>query len=138
MNPGDLLTGGCLCGAVRYEIATPPLGTSYCHCEDCRRASGAPAVAWTFFRSSSLRFTASPPKTLHWAERERTFCPHCGTPISFFDPSIPQIFEVTTASLDRPEDFPPGDHNWVSDRLPWFPTGDGLPEFPENSPPPAA
>ncbi|MDX2080984.1 MAG: GFA family protein [Terrimicrobiaceae bacterium] len=135
--PGSLPhTGGCLCGSVRYEIDEHPLGTSYCHCEDCRRASGAPATAWTFFRSGSLRFVASLPKTLQWAGRERTFCPNCGTPLTFLDPALPHIFEVTTGSLDHPGQFPPGDHNWINDRLAWFPTGDGLPEFPENSPPP--
>ncbi len=131
---GLTISGGCLCGQVRYEIDAPPAGTTYCHCQDCRRASGAPVMAWTFFPTGSLRFTSAAPRVLKWADRERTFCPSCGTPISFFDPAIPHQFEVTTCSLDAPERFVPNDHNWVCDQLPWFETRDALPRFEHNTP----
>ena len=133
-EPATPIRGRCLCGGVRYEIAGEPLGTSLCHCEDCRRASGAPAVAWTFFRSGALRWICGQPTTLRWADRERTFCPDCGTPLSFFDPEIPGQFEVTTCSLENPGAFPPGDHNWDEDRLPWFDPRPDLPRFLHNSP----
>lgn len=121
--------GGCLCGAIRYDISAAPIGTSYCHCEDCRKASGAPVLAWTFFPSGSLSFTKGVPAQFQWEGRERTFCPECGTPISFFDPNIPAEYEVTTCSLDHPDDHPPKDHTWVSDRVPWFETDDSLPRL---------
>jgi len=44
--PGQRLTGRCLCGAVRYECGAPISPAAFCHCESCRRASGAHAVAW--------------------------------------------------------------------------------------------
>jgi len=122
-----ILRGRCLCGAVAYELTAHPTGTSYCHCEDCRRASGAPVVAWTFFPAGSLTFSGRAPKVLRWANRERTFCPDCGTPLSFFDPSLPHQFEVTTCSLEDPGSMPPGDHTWTCDRLTWFETADSLP-----------
>ena len=122
-----MITGGCLCGATRYAIAADARYTSYCHCEDCRKASGAPVVAWTFFPADTLTWTKGKPKLLHFAGRERTFCPDCGTPLGFFDPEIPDEFEVTTCSLDQPELFPPLDHTWTVDRLPWFETADSLP-----------
>ncbi|WP_193211783.1 GFA family protein [Luteolibacter marinus] len=122
-----MITGGCLCGATRYAIDAQPRCTSYCHCEDCRRASGAPVVAWTFFPTGSLEWTKGAPKLLSFAERERGFCPECGTPLSFYDPAIPDEYEVTTCSLDDPSLLPPRDHNWVVDRLPWFETADSLP-----------
>jgi hypothetical protein len=125
----NIHSGGCLCGAIRYEISAPTLGTSYCHCEDCRKASGAPVLAWTFFPSGSLTFTKGVPKTLFWAGRERTFCGDCGTPLSFFDPDLPAEYEVTTCSLDQPEACPPKDHTWTCDRLPWFETSDSLPRL---------
>ncbi|MCB1132260.1 MAG: GFA family protein [Verrucomicrobiae bacterium] len=124
-----MIHGRCLCGAVRYAIDAQPRGTSYCHCEDCRRASGAPVVAWTFFPAGSLSWTHGKPKLLHFANRERTFCGDCGTPISFFDPAIPEIFEVTTCSLDEPDAMQPDDHNWVCDQLPWFATADEIPRY---------
>jgi hypothetical protein len=42
----DVRTGGCLCGAIRYHIAAPPVEALYCHCRICQRAHGAPVVAW--------------------------------------------------------------------------------------------
>jgi hypothetical protein len=122
-----MIGGGCLCGAVRYAIDARSRGTSLCHCGDCRRASGAPVVAWTFFPAGTLAWTRGKPRQLRFADRERTFCGDCGTPLSFFDPAIPELYEVTTCSLDQPGDHPPVDHNWVCDRLPWFDTADDLP-----------
>ncbi|QJE94932.1 GFA family protein [Luteolibacter luteus] len=122
-----MIKGGCLCGATRYEIGAEPRFTSYCHCEDCRKASGAPVVAWTFFPAGTLRWSHGEPKLLKFAGRERTFCPECGSPLSFFDPSFPSEYEVTTCSLDDPGLMPPHDHTWVEDRLSWFEVADTLP-----------
>lgn len=124
------MTGGCLCGAVRYRITVEPTGTTLCHCEDCRKASGAPVVAWTFFPGAIqtlLTFEGREPRLLEFAGRQRTFCPCCGSPISFYDPTLPDQFEVTTCTLDDAWRMSPVDHNWVCDRLPWFDTVDDLP-----------
>ena len=60
----------CFCGAIRYQVHGPALQTSYCHCDNSRRkASGAPAVAWTFFRSGPLEWLRGEPKTFHHADR---------------------------------------------------------------------
>jgi hypothetical protein len=127
--------GGCLCGAVRYEVTALPRKTSFCHCEDCRRASGAPVVAWTFFPAGTLQFVKGDPCKLHLADRERTFCGDCGTPLTFYDPTIPTEFEVTTCSLDEERLAPPpADHNWTSDVLPWLRLNEDLPAFEQNAP----
>lgn len=127
--------GGCLCGAVRYEINASLRKTSLCHCEDCRRASGAPVVAWTFFPHGTLRVLKGKPRLLVHAGRERTFCADCGTPLSFFDPEIPDEMEVTTCSLDHAFLAPqPEDHNWISDALPWLKVDDELPAYEQNTP----
>jgi hypothetical protein len=125
-------TGGCLCGAIRYRIQSRALQTTLCHCEDCRRASGAPAVAWTFFPTGTLTWEKGTPKTLHHADRQRTFCPDCGSPLTFFDPSIPHLFEANTNTLDHPELHPPADQCWLADALPW-PT-QNLPTYPHTAP----
>jgi len=129
-----VIEGGCLCGAVRYRVAVEPAQTTLCHCEDCRRASGAPAMAWTFFRSGSLEWTRGRPGRIEFAERERAFCRDCGTPLTFFDPSIPEWFEVSTGSLDRPEEQVPVDQCWVVDELPWFAGMPGLPRYEHAAP----
>jgi len=115
-----LIRGGCLCAAIRYKLYQAPLQTTLCHCEDCRRASGAPAVAWTFCKTGTIEWTKGQPKQLTFAERERFFCGDCGTPLMFRDPSIPELFEVTTNSLDDPSSYVPIDQCWMDDALPWF------------------
>jgi hypothetical protein len=129
-----MIEGGCLCGEVRYSLSKPALQTSLCHCEDCRKASGAHAVAWTFFHSGALEWTKGKPKTILFAQRERSFCGECGTPLMFFDPAIPHLFEVSTCSLDEPADFPPTDQCWLVDSLPWSGGIPDLPRFVEYSP----
>jgi hypothetical protein len=125
----EIHSGGCLCGAVRYEIRARFLQTTLCHCEDCRKASGAPFVAWSFFPSGSLVWTKGTPRTLNHADRERSFCGDCGSPLTFFDPSIPSLFEANTLTLDDPGCYPPVDQCWVCDELPWSANCLDLPRY---------
>jgi hypothetical protein len=129
-----MIEGGCLCGAVRYALSKPALRTCLCHCEDCRKASGAHAVAWTFFHTGALEWTKGIPKMIRFAERERSFCGDCGTPLMFFDPAIPHLFEVSTCSLDEPDRFPPEDQCWLVDALEWSGAVHALPRYDETSP----
>lgn len=126
--------GGCLCGAIRYQVNGPALQTSYCHCEDCRKASGAPAAAWTFFRSGTLEWLLGQPKILKHAERERSFCGDCGTPLKFYDPSLPDFFEMNTCTFDDPAPHVPTDQCWVHDEIPWASQLPSLPRFEFTSP----
>lgn len=73
---------------------------------------------------------------IRFAERERSFCSDCGTPLMFFDPAIPHLFEVSTCSLDHPEDFPPGDQCWIADSLGWAREMGSLPAYQGYSPMP--
>jgi hypothetical protein len=57
----------------------------------------------------------------------RTFCPTCGTPLTYQHDSHPDSIDVTVASLDDPSAFPPADHTWTSERIPWLELGDALP-----------
>lgn len=129
-----MIEGGCLCGAVRYAVSEPALQTSLCHCEDCRKASGSHAVAWTFFHTGAIEWIKGRPKVIVFAERERSFCGECGTPVMFFDPAIPHLFEVSTCSLDDPGKYPPKDQCWHADALPWSENLPKLPSYDEYSP----
>ncbi|HEY6641312.1 GFA family protein [Povalibacter sp.] len=112
--------GGCLCGAVRYRIAGQPRTSSICHCRTCRRASGAPSVAWFVVRTEQFSllhgdlstFASSMPVL-------RQFCGRCGSPIAYRHADDPASIELTTASLDDPESFPPSREIWLSHRLSW-------------------
>jgi catechol 2,3-dioxygenase-like lactoylglutathione lyase family enzyme len=124
--------GGCLCGAVRYRATGAPGAPTLCHCTSCRRAAGAPAVAWVtfaperfaFVRGEPARHRSSPPVV-------RSFCGRCGTPLTYVHEAFRGV-DVTTASLDAPERCPPADHTWVSERLRWWRPEPRWPEHPRS------
>lgn len=125
--------GGCLCGAVRFRAAGEPGNPTLCHCRTCRRAAGAPLVAWLTFARAGFAFTGAEPVRYRSSPGvARTFCGRCGTPLTYARDDEPETIDVTTASLDRPDELPPRDHTWVSHALAWiFETG-ALPRHPET------
>ena len=129
------VAGGCFCGAVRYEASGECSNTMVCHCQSCRRVAAAPVVAWVTFPSQGFRFTKGTPKEFRSsAPVLRTFCSSCGTPLSYHHDKHPDALDITTASLDEPERFPPTHHSWLGDDLGWVKFGDGLPAFQESRP----
>jgi len=134
MNP-NVMRGGCLCGSVRYEATGQPFNITHCHCSDCRRSSGAPFVTWASFRRDGFRFTTGQPRELRWAGRLRSFCPDCGTPLTFMAAADADEVDVTVCSVDQPAEITPGDHTWVEDRLPWVRVADGLPTYEQKREP---
>jgi hypothetical protein len=130
MNPNPI-QGGCLCGEVRYEVSGTPRDITHCHCEDCRRSSGAAFVTWASFRRDAFRFTAGKPREVIWAGRFREFCRDCGTPLTFLSAPDADEIDVTVCTFDSPALVEPADHTWTADRLPWIRLNDGLPEYRE-------
>ncbi len=126
-----VIAGGCLCGAVRYEASAPPYNITHCHCSDCRRGSGAAFVTWASFPRKGFRWTGSTvrPRELSWAGRLRSFCPECGTPLTFLAGADATEVDVTVCSFDQPDAVTPADHTWTDDRLPWMRLADGLPAY---------
>lgn len=124
-------TGGCLCGAVRYEIAERPTHGGYCHCRMCRRATGAPVFAGVSLRKSAFRLTRGEPKRYRSSERAfRWFCGDCGSPL-FFEPlDAPEFWEVLVGSLDDPSWVEMKAHIFTASQAPWFDVRDELPRFP--------
>ena len=121
--------GGCLCGAVRYEVRGEPSHETLCHCTFCRRASAAPVVAWfsvapeafSVMRGELKRFNSS-------AHAVRSFCGECGTPLTYQRHGIHEV-DITACSLDEPEAVPPRDHTFVRSALRWGAVEDGLPRY---------
>lgn len=126
--------GGCLCGAVRYEITGAVRNPCFCHCASCRRASGAPMVPWGTFARDSVHIT-------HGALTEfrssagvwRGFCAYCGTALTYRNEARSADLDVTLATLDEPALIPPRMHVWVAERLPWVSIGDQLPQFADDT-----
>ncbi|HEY5957431.1 MAG TPA: GFA family protein [Polyangiaceae bacterium] len=127
--------GGCLCGAVRYEVQGKPFNRTICHCSICRRAAGAPMVAWFSVAVNDFRFVAGNPKQFRSSPKgTRTFCPDCGTQLTFgFDDQANEL-DVTIASLDDPSLVPPSDHTFFRDRVSWLVLADDLPTYDEARP----
>ena len=129
------IEGGCFCGAVRYSASAAPSSSMICHCRSCRRAGGAPAVPWVTFAKADFRFTAGEPRFFASSPPvRRGFCAACGTPLTYEHAERPTEIDVTTASLDAPDAFPPTYHAWLADDLAWVRFGDGLPTFPRWRP----
>ncbi|HYZ61376.1 MAG TPA: GFA family protein [Acetobacteraceae bacterium] len=130
-----MLKGGCLCGHVRYEAGGEPFHPTICHCTMCRKAAGAPMVAWFSVPRTGYRLVAGvPARYASSPHAVRSFCPRCGTPLTFESTAYPEEIDITTASLDEPEAMPPADHTHVATRLPWVRLADALPEYPELRP----
>ena len=121
--------GGCLCGAVRYRAAGEPLYVAYCHCSLCRRASGAPVVAWAGFPDSAFAFIAGEAAFYDSSpQAARRFCSRCGTALTFRLHAESNV-DITLASLDDPETLRPAHHVFAGNKLDWVRIGDDLPQY---------
>ena len=129
------LAGGCLCGAIRYRIDHRDSDVAdYCHCAECRRASGAPVTAWVQVPPDRFAVTAgdatgyaSSPSSTRW------FCGVCGSQL-YMTSVDGHTTGILTATLDDPNQVPPTVHGWFSEHLAWFDTTDPLPRFPRHPP----
>jgi hypothetical protein len=120
--------GGCLCAKVRYSVSERPQISAICHCVSCRRASGAQSVAWLTFAIEGFSFvTGDPARYRSSAKVSRTFCGQCGTTLTYQHDDELDFIDVTAASLDDPEEFPPTHHVWMEDAISWDTANDGLP-----------
>ena len=126
--------GGCLCGAVRFRVTDTPLSSIICHCRTCRRASGAPSVAWlTVARSDFTVLSGVPTEFTSSAGVTRSFCSICGTPLTYKSDQNPDIIDVTTVSLDDPSLVPPTREVWLEHKLSWEATNRALDQYPGGS-----
>lgn len=125
------LEGGCLCRKVRYRVEGTPYDETVCHCTMCRRASGAPMVAWFTVPIGALRWSGEPARYRSSARVTRSFCASCGSALAFQRDELPGEIDLTMATLDDPGLVPPRDHTRTSGQLPWVVLGDGLPRFRE-------
>jgi hypothetical protein len=128
--PDSTLSGHCCCGEVRYRVDASPAKETICHCDTCRRASGAPLVAWFTVPTSRFQVVAGTIAHFRSSEHaERGFCPRCGTPLTFKSNHYPDEIDITTCSLDQPERIPPRDHTFTRSQLPWVTLVDELPRY---------
>lgn len=128
------IEGGCACGAIRYRSTAQPTGRTLCHCESCRRASGAPSVAWVIFPANAFAIVAGTPRERRSSEHvTRSFCGNCGTPFGYRSDRRPDVVDVQTATLDDPEAFAPEREIWTGEKLAWEVVNPSLPQFVRSS-----
>ena len=132
------LTGGCGCGAVRFEIDTPLVSALYCHCTRCQRRSGAAASASARIEPGSMRITEGEEHLRGWAPEgglEKVFCGECGSALLGRDPKTREIAIVRLGAVDGDPGVRPSARQFVAYAAPWEPLpDDGLPRFDERRP----
>jgi hypothetical protein len=137
-------TGGCLCGALRYEAFGEPLFAGHCYCADCQKASGSGFVPFMGFASSAVRFTGETrqftSKAANGGDAVRNFCPICGSLVFGGEVGKDDSFTIYAGSLDDPSSFHPKVAIFASNRPHWaiippgltvfdrMPPGDGPPQ----------
>lgn len=133
----DAITGGCLCGAIRYRLARRPSDVAHCHCRICRRSAGAAFLTWATVPRAEITVAGEPRWYRSSSLARRGFCPTCGTQLFFAqeaidpagladlplaeappaDPHGTTTLDVTVASLDAPDAVVPTRNIWVGTRL---------------------
>lgn len=136
-TPHIPVTGGCLCGAVRYASDAPPTEGAFCHCTICRRSYGGLSAALLRVAAAGFRITLGEPQRYRSSPiATRSFCATCGAPLAFAYDTAADLW-LTLGSLDHPEDWPmtPGaawgatSHTQATARVPWHEIDDGLPQL---------
>lgn len=127
--------GGCMCGAVRFRADGDTLSRCYCHCGDCRRASGAPVMAFVAYRAEYIEWSGQPEVYRSSPGVRRSFCRKCGTSLTYEDEKLPGEVYLAIGAFDEPESFAPEVHGYYSSRLRWLEIRDRLPRYEQSSKP---
>ena len=133
-----VLQGRCLCGAVRYECVGDTENASYCHCEDCKRATGGPYTVGVLVKVADLHVISGGVRrytTIADSGRQitREFCPNCGSPLFTRAEECPDLVFLKAGCLDEPELIKPSHHTWAEYAVPWAYPDENLPSYPEGS-----
>ncbi|MBD9679329.1 GFA family protein [Pseudomonas sp. PDM18] len=125
-------SGGCLCGAVRYEISGELAPIQVCHCSQCRKAQGGPFATNIPVQRSAFRLLSGESALAeHRAtpEKKRVFCSTCGSPIYSARDALPETLRVRAGTLDEPLRTKLEAHYYVDSRANWWPLEDNLPRY---------
>lgn len=135
---GQQLQGGCLCGAVRYEIDERPAAAAHCHCRSCQLALGAAFATWAKVPKDQFRIVRGEIARCETSPGvERGFCGRCGTSLTYDAAGEVEGQDwledawFSAVTLDDPSIVRPTAHVYISHQQPWIRMGDGLPRFSE-------
>ena len=126
------VSGACLCGAVRFEVALPTLFCAHCHCTMCQRNHGAGYVTWFAVPRRELAVVDGEDRLVRHRSSEhgtRSFCGECGSSLFCENTEHPDRMDIVLASVTGPIDRDPQLHVYYSDRAPWVEVNDSLPKL---------
>jgi hypothetical protein len=126
------VTGGCLCGRVRYEAEVFLRNGYICHCTICQKSTGQPAEITVLIRAGTLRYTKGEPKYFSTSKSGgRGFCEHCGSRLVWqaADPAEDWSTNLCVGGLDKPADAEMACHIYADTQLPWYRVREELPKF---------
>ena len=117
------ISGGCACGAIRYEGDADPAVMVNCHCRDCQRSTGSGYAPVMALPAAAIKIKGTPRyyKTIGEAGKaiERGFCATCGSPVTVKLDRFPDLIGVQAASLDDPSQYKPGLELFTASAQPW-------------------
>ena len=135
----NAITGGCLCGNIRYSVSAPVEKIIACHCTNCQKASGTGASYNAVVPSAAVTFTAGKPRL--YADTaasgnilNRYFCGDCGSPIYTQRAKVPEMMVLKVGTLDAPTDMKLVMNIWTKSARPWMHRDPAVEHYPENRP----
>jgi hypothetical protein len=131
-------TGGCMCGAIRYECSAEPIAMGNCHCRACQQAAGTAFVAAMLVPRDAVKIVGDVKYYDAIGDSGsivgRGFCPNCGARL-FSKPPIPEFLGIMAGSLDDPSEFQPSMDIYTASAQPWDYMNPDLPKYPKSLPP---
>jgi len=131
-----MIRGSCLCGQVRYALASAPQALNHCHCSMCRKAHGAAFGSFVHGDGTRFRWLAGADLVQRYVsspERERAFCGICGSSMPVLDDGGAHVV-IPAGTLDDDPGIRPSLHGHVASHAPWHEITDSLPQH-DDSPP---
>lgn len=129
-------TGGCRCGAIRYECRAEPVMAGNCHCRDCQQVSGSAFAANILVPQDAFNLTSGEPK-YHDVKADsgnivsRGFCPECGSPLVAKNSGMPQLMAVRVGGIDDPSWYRPALDVYTDSAQPWDVMNPDIPKSPK-------
>lgn len=122
-----MLTGGCNCGAVRFEVTTPLVEASYCHCRRCQRRTGTAASINARAAPGAVRVLTGEDRLSAWKPqdgREKWFCVNCGSALFSSDPGFAGSIAIRMGAFDEDPGIRPSARFFVASAASWEPIPD--------------
>ncbi len=132
-------SGGCLCGKIRYKVTGDPVRMAICHCDDCRKATGAAFTTNIFVKSDDLVLLQGTPKqyrhpTDSGSTMTKEFCPDCGSQLFGYSSRGTGVKHVKVGTIDDASFVKPQLEVYTVRKLPYIRLQDGIDHYDKNRP----